>query len=208
MYARICRPEMGKRGMTLVELLVVIAIIAILAAILFPVFSRARESARKTTCLSNLKQFGLAVTIYLNDYRECFPARHPGEAGMGASTDMSGCGWFERICSCAHTKPLQRCPDDHINLPASYVVNAYFMYATGLVAVENPSETILMAERTDNWNPDWCFMYMPWMGDDAIRMKIATRRHFEQANYLFVDGHAKSLPFERTLSPVNMHNLE
>jgi prepilin-type N-terminal cleavage/methylation domain-containing protein/prepilin-type processing-associated H-X9-DG protein len=63
----------GSRGFTLIELLVVIAIIAILAAILFPVFARARESARKTSCLSNGKQMGTAVMMYVQDYDETYP---------------------------------------------------------------------------------------------------------------------------------------
>ena len=62
-----------RKGFTLIELLVVIAIIAILAAILFPVFARAREQARKTSCLSNLKQIGLACHMYAQDYDELFP---------------------------------------------------------------------------------------------------------------------------------------
>ncbi len=62
-----------KRGFTLIELLVVIAIIAILAAILFPVFAQAREAARKTTCLSNLKQIGLGLIMYTQDYDETYP---------------------------------------------------------------------------------------------------------------------------------------
>ena len=62
-----------RRGFTLIELLVVIAIIAILAAILFPVFAQAREAARKTSCLSNLKQVGIAFGMYNTDYDECFP---------------------------------------------------------------------------------------------------------------------------------------
>jgi len=65
------------RGFTLIELLVVIAIIAILAAILFPVFARAREAARKATCISNLKQIALACLMYAQDYDEVLPAANP-----------------------------------------------------------------------------------------------------------------------------------
>src|SRR5688500_5289609 len=69
----------AKRGFTLIELLVVIAIIAILAAILFPVFARAREAARKTTCQSNLKQISTGVRMYMQDYDEFFPRK--GDTG-------------------------------------------------------------------------------------------------------------------------------
>ena len=65
--------DMRRAGFTLIELLVVIAIIAILAAILFPVFARAREKARQTTCTSNLKQIGLAVHMYAQDYDGLLP---------------------------------------------------------------------------------------------------------------------------------------
>jgi prepilin-type N-terminal cleavage/methylation domain-containing protein len=66
-------PRMSARAFTLIELLVVIAIISILAAILFPVFARAREAARKSACTSNLRQHGQALTMYLQDYDETFP---------------------------------------------------------------------------------------------------------------------------------------
>ncbi len=72
-----------RRGFTLIELLVVIAIIAILAAILFPVFAQARESARKTTCTSNLRQLGQAMTMYIQDYDDVFPVCNFSDTSTG-----------------------------------------------------------------------------------------------------------------------------
>ena len=76
-----------KKGFTLIELLVVIAIIAILAAILFPVFAQAREKARQTNCLSNCKQFGTALQLYVDDYDETFPLIDFNNAGAAGYAD-------------------------------------------------------------------------------------------------------------------------
>ena len=81
---------MQRRGFTLIELLVVIAIIAILAAILFPVFAQAREAARKTACLNNMKQLGLGLTMYRQDYDQRDPG--PGNQGCDAA-GATVCGW-------------------------------------------------------------------------------------------------------------------
>jgi prepilin-type N-terminal cleavage/methylation domain-containing protein len=72
-----------RRGFTLIELLVVIAIIAILAAILFPVFAKARDQARKTTCTSNMRQVGLALNMYVQDYDETLPTQSPDNWPVG-----------------------------------------------------------------------------------------------------------------------------
>ena len=72
-----------QRGFTLIELLVVIAIIAILAAILFPVFAQAREKARQTACLSNLRQLGVGFAMYTQDYDECLPDRRELKTTLG-----------------------------------------------------------------------------------------------------------------------------
>jgi prepilin-type N-terminal cleavage/methylation domain-containing protein/prepilin-type processing-associated H-X9-DG protein len=82
--------EMTRRGFTLIELLVVIAIIAILAAILFPVFARAREKARQASCQSNLKQVGIAMRMYAQDYDE----RNVPVAASAASIGGNGIWWM------------------------------------------------------------------------------------------------------------------
>jgi prepilin-type N-terminal cleavage/methylation domain-containing protein len=88
------------KGFTLIELLVVIAIIAILASILFPVFARAREQARKTVCLSNMKQLGLAMLMYTQDYDEMLPA---GAANWWAASDI--CNWNNGYKSTSDNPP-------------------------------------------------------------------------------------------------------
>jgi len=92
-----------KKGFTLIELLVVIAIIAILAAILFPVFAKVREKARQTSCLSNEKQLGLAFIQYAQDYDETYPKDTNGGYNNG---------WAGQIYSYVKSTALYACPDD------------------------------------------------------------------------------------------------
>jgi prepilin-type N-terminal cleavage/methylation domain-containing protein/prepilin-type processing-associated H-X9-DG protein len=103
------------RGFTLIELLVVIAIIAILAAILFPVFASAREKARQTSCASNEKQLGLAFLQYTEDYDEKLPT----------SNGFLGMGWGGQIYPYVKSVGVFTCPDDPTNAPAGYHVCSY-----------------------------------------------------------------------------------
>src|SRR5260370_5113059 len=100
-------------GFTLIELLVVIAIIAILAAILFPVFALAREKARQITCLSNQKQLGTAMSMYLQDYDERFPN---WRTTVPVTVEPTGkITWVENMQSyCKNTK-IWSCPSDNPN---------------------------------------------------------------------------------------------
>jgi prepilin-type N-terminal cleavage/methylation domain-containing protein len=111
MRARVRRPTFA--AFTLIELLVVIAIVAILAAILFPVFARAKEMAKKTTCLSNLKQIGLATTLYAGDYDDRFPVLWPKIDPVNGGTT----NWVPtdlQVIPYMKTDGLWSCPSDSV----------------------------------------------------------------------------------------------
>src|ERR1035438_1049632 len=115
---RILMPsKRARRGFTLIELLVVIAIIAILAAILFPVFAKAREKARQTSCLSNLKQMGLAMAQYTQDYDSTFLR------SWYFNNNGTGYVWADAIVPYVKNDQIFSCPSS--TTPTTKIVNAY-----------------------------------------------------------------------------------
>ncbi|MDQ3812716.1 MAG: DUF1559 domain-containing protein [Armatimonadota bacterium] len=113
---RLCRISKSERGFTLIELLVVIAIIALLAAILFPVFARARENARRTSCQSQLKQVGLGVTQYAQDYDELMASPYVGCSFSGSGNGDSRCPrWMDLIYPYVKSEQIFTCPSSSAN---------------------------------------------------------------------------------------------
>jgi prepilin-type N-terminal cleavage/methylation domain-containing protein/prepilin-type processing-associated H-X9-DG protein len=195
------RTPLNSRGFTLIELLVVIAIIAILAAILFPVFAQAREAARKSTCTSNLKQLGLAFRQYLQDYDETWPKDTIGVANLW--------GWGEEIQPYIKNTGVYKCPSAPpagTGIITSQVGYSDFAYNRALgqqlndASLQQPSSTIAAldalpgdaAQRTGGCNYSNTSGGSTGGGCLTTGSKIpAGIRHGEGANFLFTDSHAK-----------------
>jgi prepilin-type N-terminal cleavage/methylation domain-containing protein/prepilin-type processing-associated H-X9-DG protein len=215
-------------GFTLIELLVVIAIIAILAAILFPVFARARENARKANCLSNLKQLATAALAYAQDYDEnlvkCYEARSSG-GGYTYTTR-----WYWESASnpgmlAPYIKNTQifKCPSGGA-YGANRTVFRDGTTATNLAQIMEPAETVMLGDMLGNGGdpytgtggathnggqiapPSKIPNYGP--GTNCNGRGLVAIRHSGMANFAFVDGHVKTMKWEATETPKNMWDLQ
>lgn len=197
-----------RRAFTLVELLVVIAIIAILAALLFPVFARVQEQARGTRCASNMRQIGLAAGMYFDDWNDRLYFHHAG---------LEEILWANQFQPYMRSWDLCICPSDPgtalINpntrqvFRPSYLINAHFthnfppqsnewvphpvnQYSRDDGRIVSPSETILFCESgiiAEGHNQD---DYDAWDGLAEVEELFNVTRHNEGTNYTFLDGRA------------------
>jgi prepilin-type N-terminal cleavage/methylation domain-containing protein/prepilin-type processing-associated H-X9-DG protein len=176
-------------GFTLIELLVVIAIIAILAAILFPVFARAREKARQSSCTSNLKQIATGVMMYVQDYDEMFPPERDGIDAIpwyadGTVTWTTYANYQPLVMPYVKNKQVFMCPSSNRTNDAERFAYDYAMnssLSTGvpplrLALLTVPAETLMVADSTYEWI------------DRANRIYA---RHNSGAVLAYCDGHVK-----------------
>jgi len=188
----------SRRGFTLIELLVVIAIIAILAAILFPVFARAREKARASSCLSNVKQLMLGVMMYAQDYDETLiPGAYPIETPT--------LRWYSILEPYLKNAQMLQCP----NLPGGYVDYGwnwsefgyyYGSHGTGwctkLAEIGLPAETILLGDNGLQASSTHAYLYR------RSTANMCTR-HNGSGNFGLCDGHAKWYAFNEVAKSVS-----
>lgn len=206
------------RGFTLIELLVVIAIIAILASILFPVFARAREAARRTTCLSNLRQIGVACSMYAQDYDGSYPVDdHICNPHLRLVTQLwpyiKNMGIF--YCPSAPRTQISYLQDTPANRTAGSITYYYWSF-DGLPSAAPTYTTangwLGWIDRvfyfkvygdtprimTDSWDSDY-WLASDWNCNQSSASQKIHGGLYASSNILYVDGHAKYTPRQASL---------
>lgn len=192
-----CRnKESHKRGFTLIELLVVIAIIALLAAILFPVFARARENARKSSCSNNLKQMGMALAQYIQDFDETMPQI------WGGNTFVYN--WAPAMYPYLKSYQLYKCPSDSRDHASSYLANNWLSYKAQ-ADIQRTSSVLFAIDGYTGAGGNFSANqpnYFRGLNEDYTLWNATRRitnpatglpRHLGAANVLYCDGHVKSV---------------
>jgi prepilin-type N-terminal cleavage/methylation domain-containing protein len=192
----------NKSAFTLIELLVVIAIIAILAAILFPVFARARENARRASCMSNLKQIGLGLMQYTQDYDEKLPYYNRTDPVTGHG------GWAYNLQPYIKSDQIFQCPSEP-NGPtavgttgyADYTYNLFLGWSTAgihsIAALTQPSLTVAIGDYATNTGQSWFTGVVGANCGSGCTAGLATTylepgmRHLDGQTFAFTDGHSK-----------------
>jgi len=209
-----------KRGFTLIELLVVIAIISILAAILFPVFARARENARRASCMSNLKQIGLAFVQYTQDYDEHYPPNIWGVLNNSSTYTPStipgaykicdgntACGsyatWIDSIYPYVKNSQIFTCPSQSPTSTTNYPSYAYntsighasVAIARGGISLAQINEVSSLAMITDCYYTYGIYYLVYGTTYYGLRNNTSTKffPHMGGANIAYADGHVKWL---------------
>jgi len=207
------------RGFTLIELLVVIAIISILASILFPAFSKARDRATTTACMNNMKQIGIALYTYLGDYDEAFPMNRMPDAShpITGSLEGSSRNWRTALFSYINNREVLSCPTNRYsrfkeesgNYPISYSYNGSMFHEnsyrfntpTRISRVKDPSGTLFIIESRTTF-PD----LGPWAWDSnitAYNNQQVGPFHVhgnKRMNCVFADTHAKAVSLPETMT--------
>jgi prepilin-type N-terminal cleavage/methylation domain-containing protein/prepilin-type processing-associated H-X9-DG protein len=219
----------GKRGFTLIELLVVIAIIAILAAILFPVFAQAREKARQANCISAFKQINLALIMYAQDYDETIPRIRFWEFSGFCNSNAKSATWKGALTPYVKSYDFWKCPsnprnsfaseDVDKNIKVSYACNGVIFHGhrntdktppRTLASFGEPATTMLLLESTSP-----CPDFGDWVGDAGNAkgtggncgangmgtVDFKFQQHGASLNWGFADGHVKSMKYAALLTP-------
>jgi prepilin-type N-terminal cleavage/methylation domain-containing protein len=211
------RENCGKKcGFTLIELLIVIAIIAILAAILFPVFARARENARRSNCQSNMRQIGLGLLQYSQDYDEKLVRAW---SGSKTGSDPNSNRWMDAIFPYIKSEQVFNCPSHSFNAPSgpyqfrhgsnfgSYAINSSYWGEddfeqspagegnTSLSSLQDAAGTVWIGDSSAHFEFAWENKAdQPDVANDTPRwLDYLIERHLDTISLIYCDGHVKSV---------------